>query len=40
MSKTRVIGGVDSVLSGIVKIKFCGRGPNGGKVAINSHLTS
>jgi len=38
MSNTSVIGGVVLVFSGIVKIKFWGKGPRGGNVAINSQL--
>lgn len=38
MSSTSVIGGVVLIFSGMVKIKFWGRGPSGGSVAINSQL--
>jgi len=38
MSKTRVMGGVVLVLSGIVNAKLVGNGPRGGNVAINSQL--
>lgn len=38
MSRTSVIGGVSSVLSGMVKTKLLGSGPSGGRVAINSQL--
>lgn len=38
MSKTRVMGGVSVVLSGIVNAKVAGNGPRGGNVAINSQL--